>query len=107
MVKYFKVTISGDDLLIPVDGIITIKKGAATTQLEIQYSKVVHDSATAPEVLVCTVNVASATAAQQQEQLNALVSSVAEALSTAWTKPLYTLSLPYAPTSIAFSGNTL
>ena len=40
----------GDSLLLPLEGIITVKSASATA-VELKYNSVVHDSASAPEVL--------------------------------------------------------
>ena len=40
----------GDSLLLPLEGIITVKSASAT-EAEIKYNTLVHDNATTPEVL--------------------------------------------------------
>jgi hypothetical protein len=51
-------TNEGSSLLLPVEGIITVKS-ASTTSVEIKYNTVVHTDATAPEVLSHTLTVAA------------------------------------------------
>ena len=51
-------TNEGSSLLLPVEGIITVKSASATS-VEIKYSDVVFSSATAPEVLSHTLTVSA------------------------------------------------
>lgn len=95
MVKYFKIVLDGEDYIIPVDGIIGVSQTNTATVLT--YSILAHDNATTPEFVKATLTAAATlTADEQSAQKSAVIEAIAEALSTAWTKPLYTLTLPSA-----------
>ena len=95
MVKYLLIELGGEDYIIPVDGIIGVTQSASATVLT--YSILAHDNATTPEFVQATLTTAATlSAAEQTAQKSAVIEAIAEALSTAWTKPLYTLTLPSA-----------
>ena len=96
MVKYFKIAFGGDDYIIPVDGIINVQVSA--NAVAISYSEVTLTGAT-PEVLQASLPSTGMSVAEQTAQKSAVIEAIAEALSTAWTKPFYELSLPSALTS--------
>jgi hypothetical protein len=97
MVKYLLVVRGGEDFIIPVDGIINVSQDSTTTVLT--YSILAHDNATTPTFVQVTLTTATLTTDEQTAQKSAVIEAIAEALSTAWTRPLYTLALPSALTS--------
>lgn len=103
MVKYLLIVQGGNDFIIPVDGIINVSQDATTTVLT--YSILAHDNATTPEFVQVTLTTASLSAAEQTAQKSAVIEAISEALSTAWTKPLYTLALPSALTGAPTFGS--
>ena len=111
MLKFLKVTVNGDDNLIPIDQILTAKVGnAAPTPLGevIIYTKNVGFNGTVnlAEALGYKITATTAAAAdttKELEQLNALVDLIGQASATSWTNPIFDITdkLPYAATAFA------
>tara|TARA_R100001015_G_C4537905_1_gene102628 strand:+ start:143 stop:472 length:330 start_codon:yes stop_codon:yes gene_type:complete len=101
MMKYFKISVSDADHLIPIQSILGIEVGAST-EVDILYNVKGHGATGASEVLGVKLTATTADdAAKTKEQVNSIVDAMEDALSTAWTKPFYVLEPKYAVTSIS------
>ncbi len=101
MMKYFKISVSDADHLIPIQSILGIEVGA-NTEVDILYNVKGHGATGASEVLGVKITATTADdAAKTKEQVNSIVDAMEDALSTAWTKPFYVLEPKYAVTSIS------
>ena len=101
MMKYFKISVSDADHLIPIQSILRIEVGA-NTEVDILYNVKGHGATGASEVLGVKITATTADdAAKTKEQVNSIVDAMEDALSTAWTKPFYVLEPKYAVTSIS------
>ena len=101
MMKYFKISVSDADHLIPIQSILGIEVGA-DTEVDILYNVKGHGATGASEVLGVIITATTADdAAKTIEQVNSIVDAMEDALSTAWTKPFYVLEPKYAVTAIA------
>tara|TARA_A100000172_G_scaffold15110_2_gene7967 strand:+ start:481 stop:807 length:327 start_codon:yes stop_codon:yes gene_type:complete len=99
--KYFKISVSDADHLIPIQSILGIEVGA-NTEVDILYNVKGHGATGASEVLGVKITATTADdAAKTKEQVNSIVDAMEDALSTAWTKPFYVLEPKYAVTSIS------
>ena len=101
MMKYFKISVSDADHLIPIQSILGIEVGA-DTEVDILYNVKGHGATGASEVLGVKITATTADdAAKTKEQVNSIVDAMEDALSTAWTKRCYVLEPKYAVTAIA------
>ena len=100
MQKFLKITFSNQDYIIPVKDIVDVKIGSGNTEVQILTSTVGHHAAAGMQVLGYLLTATgSSDAAKNKEQINSIIEAISEALSTSWTKPMYTLSPKYALTS--------
>ena len=101
MMKYFKISVSDADHLIPLQSILGVEVGA-DTEVDILYNVKGHGATGASEVLGVKLTATTASdAAKTKEQLNSIVDAMEDALSTAWTKPFFVLEPKYPVTAIA------
>ena len=101
MMKYFKISVSDADHLIPIQSILGIEVGA-NTEVDILYNVKGHGATGASEVLGVKITATTAAdAAKTKEQLNSIVEAIENALTTSWTNPTYLLEPKYAITSVA------
>ncbi len=101
MMKYLKISLSDASHLIPIQSVLGVEVGA-DTEVKILYNVRGHGATGASEVLGVKITATTASdAAKTKEQLNSIVDAMEDALSTAWTKPIYVLEPKYAVTAIA------
>tara|TARA_Y100001972_G_C7641503_1_gene322332 strand:- start:620 stop:946 length:327 start_codon:yes stop_codon:yes gene_type:complete len=99
--KYLKISLSDASHLIPIQSVLGVEVGA-DTEVKILYNVRGHGATGASEVLGVKITATTASdAAKTKEQLNSIVDAMEDALSTAWTKPIYVLEPKYAVTAIA------
>ena len=100
MLKFLKVEVDGVDHIIPINSILGIEVGN-DTQVQILTNIKGHGATGASEVLGYQLVASGASdAAKTKEQLNSIVDEIENALSTAWTKPMYLLQPKYAITAV-------
>tara|TARA_Y100001980_G_C14553610_1_gene339127 strand:- start:2732 stop:3067 length:336 start_codon:yes stop_codon:yes gene_type:complete len=104
MLKFLKVTVGGDDNLIPIDQIFTAKVGADTEVIIYTHNVGFNGTASLAEALGYKITATTAAdAAKTLEQLNAFVDLIGQASATSWTNPIFDITdkLPYAATAFA------
>ncbi len=100
MLKFLKVEVSDVDHIIPINHILGIEVGN-DTQVQILTDIKGHNADEASQVLGYQLVATTASdAAKTKEQLNSIVDEIENALSTAWTKPMYLLQPKYAITAV-------
>ena len=100
MLKFLKVEVDSVDHIIPINHILGIEVGN-DTQVQILTDIKGHPADGASQVLGYQLVASDASdAAKTKEQLNSIVDEIENALSTAWTKPVYLLQPKYAITAI-------